>query len=177
MRTPNDPIERVPDNKPTTPRAFRETDLDWVLALNRTVETELSPLTAPELMELVHAAFHATVAGQRYGFLIAFDQDASHASPNFLWFRQRHSRFVYVDRIAVSEDARGMGIARALYQDLFRKARAAGHDSIFCEINVDPPNPVSDTFHEQLGFTEVGQNRLTNGKSVRYMRKNIVESK
>ena len=32
-----------------------------------------------------------------------------------------------------------------------------------------PPNPASDAFHERLGFVEVGQARLRNGKFVRYL--------
>ena len=52
--------------------------------------------------------------------------------------------------------------------------RAAGHERVVCEVNADPPNPVSDAFHAALGFAEVGSARLSGtplssmGKTVRY---------
>ena len=39
-----------------------------------------------------------------------------------------------------------------------------------CEVNIDPPNPVSDAFHAFFGFVEVGWAFLPDrGKSVRYL--------
>ncbi len=151
-------------------RPFAATDLDWVLALNAVHEVELSPLTAGRLLELVERAFHARVVGPDRAVLITFDQDADYDSPNFLWFRDRYPRFVYVDRIVVAESARGAGLARVLYDDLFHAARSAGHRDIVCEVNSDPPNPASDAFHARLGFAEVGRADLANGKQVRYLR-------
>ena len=89
---------------------------------------------------------------------------------NSLFFKTRYPRFVYVDRIAVAASARGAGLARTLYNDLFRAAREAGHGQIVCEVNIDPPNPASDSFHARPGFSEVGRAELGNGKQVRYLR-------
>jgi predicted GNAT superfamily acetyltransferase len=114
------------------------------------------------------------VAGQVDAFLLAFDQDADYASPNFRWFKARHQYFVYIDRIVVAAHARGRGLARLLYADLFDHARAAGHDRIGCEVNLGPPNPASDGFHAALGFREVGCANLPgSGKIVRYLAKNL----
>jgi len=150
-------------------RPLRETDLDWALALNAVLDVELSPLTPQGLADIVDAAFYARLAEPQRGLLIAFDQDADYRSRNFLWFKARLSRFVYVDRIAVAEAARGYGIARRLYDDLFAAVRAAGHDRIVCEVNVDPPNPASDALHARFGFAEIGRAELTGGKVVRYL--------
>jgi len=150
-------------------RPLRETDLDWALALNAVLDVELSPLTRQGLADIVDAAFYARLAEPQRGLLIAFDQDADYRSPNFLWFKARLSRFVYVDRIAVAEAARGYGIARRLYDDLFAAVRAAGHDRIVCEVNVDPPNPASEALHARFGFAEIGRAELTGGKVVRYL--------
>ncbi len=49
-------------------------------------------------------------------------------------------------------EARGRGVARALYEAVFADARAAGLPLVCCEVNVEPPNPVSDAFHAALGF-------------------------
>ena len=52
-------------------------------------------------------AFLARRIGHADALLLAFDQDADYDSPNFLWFRSRYSRFVYVDRIVVAPAAGG----------------------------------------------------------------------
>jgi predicted GNAT superfamily acetyltransferase len=38
---------------------------------------------------------------------------------------------------------------------------------------LDPPNPVSDAFHRALGFTEIGRAALANGKTVRYLEREL----
>jgi hypothetical protein len=102
--------------------------------------------------------------------LLALDQDANYSSPNFQWFRTRYSQFVYVDRIVVAPSARGCGYARWLYRDLFEHARAAGHAKVFCEVNINPPNPASDAFHAALRFVEVGTASVHGGsRTVRYL--------
>ena len=151
-------------------RPFRHSDMSWVMDLNAELEAELSPLTGERLLVLVDLAFLARVVGPDRALLIAFDQDADYDSPNLLWFKARYPRFVYVDRIAVAASARGAGLARTLYNDLFRAAREAGHGQIVCEVNIDPPNPASDSFHARPGFSEVGRAELGNGKQVRYLR-------
>ena len=157
------------------PRHIIETDLDWVLALNRIHEMELSPLSRAALTALVTKAAYARVVDEAAAFLIAFDQDAGYDSPNFLWFRARFSRFIYVDRIAVSDAHRGRGCARILYEDLFRYAFRDNHEVIVCEVNTEPPNPSSDAFHQAMGFTEMGAAHLKDrDKMVRYLRRPLI---
>src|SRR5262249_2865269 len=136
---------------------------------------ELSWLEPTRLEHLVGQSFFARRVGQHLGhvdaFLLAFDQDADYDSPNFLWFRERYQRFVYVDRIAVAFAARGRGLAPLLYRELFAEAVRARHSSVVCEVNSEPPNPASDAFHAALGFSEVGRASIHNGgKTVRYLR-------
>jgi predicted GNAT superfamily acetyltransferase len=141
-----------------------------VLALNNEHARELSLLDADRLVELVGRAFLSRRIGAVDAWLLAFDQDADYDSPNFLWFRLRYARFVYVDRIVVAAPARGRGHARRLYDALFHEARRAGHYRVVCEVNHEPPNPESDAFHAALGFSEVGMNAINGGaKSVRYL--------
>ena len=143
-------------------------DLPAVLALNNLLAADLSWLEGEDLARLVSRAYAANRIGAVEAMLIAFDQDADYDSPNFQWFRRRHERFVYVDRIAVAAAARGRGHARRLYEDLFLRATAAGHTLVTCEVNRQPPNPMSDAFHAALGFSVAGEAELGNGKSVRY---------
>ena len=148
-------------------------DFDWVLPLNVLHEVELSPLSREQLGQLVGAAFLAAGIGKS-AFLIAFDENSDYNSPNFLWFRERLPRFVYVDRVAVSAKARGRGLARLLYEELFAKARREGHACVVCEVNLDPPNLASDAFHRRLGFEQIGAALLPDrGKQVRYLRKQL----
>jgi predicted GNAT superfamily acetyltransferase len=141
-----------------------------MLALNNAHARELSWLEPARLEQFVADAFLARRVGCLDAFLLAFDQDAPYHSPNFLWFRARYPRFVYVDRVVVASAARGRGLARALYDDLLDEARLRGHEHIVCEVNLAPPNPASDAFHAALRFAEVGRATIYDGsKTVRYL--------
>ena len=143
-----------------------------LLALNNANARETSFLTEEDWRSLVAGSFAATCTPGAGALLIALDQDAKYGSVNFKWFQARRRRFVYVDRVVVSERCRGRGIATGLYRDLFERAREAGHDRIVCEVNLAPPNPGSDAFHEKMGFVEVGRAELEPGvRTVRYWEK------
>ncbi len=145
-----------------------------VLALNNAHARELSWLEVPALRALVDQAFSVQVIGEGDAFLLALDHTATYDSPNFAWLKARYSRFVYVDRVAVAARARGRGLARKLYEDLFARAKSAGHGLIVCEVNVLPPNPSSDAFHAALGFTEVGRAAQPDrGRTVRYLARSL----
>lgn len=140
-----------------------------ILALNNEHAAELSWLEAERLSFLLGEAFYARRIGDLEAFIMTFDQEANYDSPNFVWFRERYERFIYVDRVVVAAHARGRGHARRLYQDLFEHAERAGYILVTCEVNADPPNPASDAFHAALGFTEVGDAVIHGGKkAVRY---------
>ncbi len=140
-----------------------------LLDLNNAHAVELSLLDLARLEHLVAEAFAARRVGLADALLITFDQDADYDSPNFLWFRDRYERFVYVDRVVTAPAARGRGLARRLYGDLIEQARAAGHQLIVCEVNADPPNPASEAFHRAFGFEPVGEALLPDGKTVTYL--------
>jgi len=160
----------VADLTPPSPLA------DALLALNNAHAQELSWLTPERLSHMAGQAFCARRIGEVDAFLLAFDQGADYDSPNFLWFRERYARFVYVDRIVVAESARGRGLARLLYRDLFAEAAQAGHVDVVCEVNSNPPNPASDAFHAALGFSEVGSASIHDGrKTVHYLLRRIAD--
>jgi predicted GNAT superfamily acetyltransferase len=145
-------------------------DVAAFLALNQESVALLSPLDERSTQALIDGAYVAWLTPGRDAMLIAFDQDANYDSPNFAWYKARYPRFVYVDRVVVAERARGKGAARALYERLIATARADGYPVICAEIYFDPPNPISDAFHERMGFHEVGRAYLADRqKSVRYI--------
>lgn len=145
-----------------------------LLPLNNESARETSALDAAKLARMIEAARVATVAGPGGAFLLAFDQDADYDSPNFIWFRERFDRFLYIDRVIVGAAHRRSGLGRLLYEDLFRRAEQLGFRRIACEVNVRPPNPVSDAFHAKLGFAEVGAATSGDGaKAVRYLMREL----
>ncbi|TIW02273.1 MAG: GNAT family N-acetyltransferase, partial [Mesorhizobium sp.] len=80
-----------------------------ILALNNEHAAELSWLEPERLSFLLGEAFYTRRIGALEAFILCFDQDANYDSPNFLWFRERYPRFVYVDRVVVAAAARGRG--------------------------------------------------------------------
>jgi uncharacterized protein len=151
-------------------------DLAVFLALNRECEDQLWPITENEMRRLLRIAYRAWATQDRQAMIIAFDEKAPYDSPNFRWFLERYPRFVYVDRVAVAHAARGRGLARRFYQDLFSAARTDGHTVVCAEVYCAPPNPESEAFHAAMGFIEVGRAHLADrGKSVRYLTRPIPE--
>ncbi len=148
--------------------------LPAILALNNDHATELSFADETRMQQLIAAAYFAYGCADASAFLIAFDQQAKYDSDNFLWFKARYDRFIYIDRVVVTLAARGRGLARQLYEALFAAARADGFARIVCEVNSDPPNPASDAFHHSFGFVHIGAQKLNaQNKSVRYLFKEI----
>ena len=154
-------------------RRLSPDDWPWVSALTAANETETSPLTEERFNGMLRESLISWAYGERDAFLIVFDQDSDYDSPNFLWFKERYPSFAYVDRIVVDAEARGGGVAKALYEELFREARESQFDKVVCEVNFAPPNPASDAFHERLGFSEIGRAELANGKGVRYLKRDL----
>ena len=140
-----------------------------LLALNNAHARDLSWLEPKRFVYLLGEAFLARRIGHADALLLAFDQDANYDSPNFLWFRSRYSRFVYVDRIVVAPAARGTRSCPTSLPRFVRAGVAAGHERVVCEVNSYSPNPASDAFHAALGFVEVGSAAIHGGgKVVRY---------
>jgi uncharacterized protein len=150
-----------------TIREAARADFDTVLQLNLESEAVLSPLSRPRLEALHDQAWYHHVAcldGSVRAFLLALRAGADYDSPNYRWFAERYTDFVYIDRIVVSATARHAGLARLLYQDLFRRAMDEGVERVTCEFDTDPPNEASRRFHGRFGFVEVGAQRVAGGK-------------
>jgi predicted GNAT superfamily acetyltransferase len=147
--------------------------LEAALSLNNAHAQETSLLDESSLGVLLDIAFYARGLDRgTTALLIALDHNAPYDNPNFNWFKQRLDDFVYIDRIIVADCARGRGIARRFYRDLFAAAERAGHTRVVCEVNMAPPNHASDAFHAAMGFVEIGQATIHEGlKIVRYFEK------
>ncbi|MEO5558605.1 MAG: GNAT family N-acetyltransferase [Dokdonella sp.] len=141
-------------------------DFVAILELNAGSVQFLSPLTA-ERIERLHrmSAYHRVVDddGAVAAFLLAFREGADYDSPNYAWFVERYSQFLYIDRIVAAPASRGRGFAALLYSDIASYALHTAAPLLTCEFDLDPPNPVSMRFHERMGFREIGTQWLYGG--------------
>ena len=140
-----------------TIRDYAPTDADAVLALNQANVPEVGPLDMGKLESLVAEADWVAVVeagGQVHGFAIFLVEGADYASTNYGWFVERHERFYYVDRIAIGEGARGMGMGQRLYRAASDRARGEGRPVLCAEVNTVPVNEASLKFHDRFGFEQ-----------------------
>jgi predicted GNAT superfamily acetyltransferase len=141
-------------------RIATQSEFPAILALNCQSEHFLSPLDLSKLSRISSeaAVFQVVTSGaQVAGFLLVFAPQADYNNSNFLWFKTRYENFLYIDRIVTSKDFRGCHLATNFYNQLEKYAIAHGIPRLACEINIDPPNPVSMRFHQKQGFAEVGR--------------------
>lgn len=140
-------------------RAYEPKDATAVLALNDACQPEVGHLDQAKLDSFATWDSFLRVVevdGQVEAFLLGLRETAPYPSPNFGWFVERFdSGFAYVDRIAVSEAARGQGWGPALYDHFTQWARDVGLPRVCAEVNVVPPNPRSIRFHQIYGFAEL----------------------
>lgn len=139
-------------------RDVSDADLDAVHSLN---QSEVPHVGSVDLEKMRWFATHASYfrvamsENELAAYLVGFRPGTGYTSPNYLWFCDNYDDFAYVDRIAVEKFARRSGIASRLYDD-FAAAMPGTVGIMTCEVNVRPPNESSMTFHQRLGFKQVG---------------------
>jgi L-amino acid N-acyltransferase YncA len=110
-----------------------EVDVPPVEEMRRRIE-----YTVPQLPWLV-----ADAAGRVAGYAYAGEHQA----------RQAYRWSVNVS-VYLAEDARGRGLGRQLYGELFTSLRQLGYVSAFAGVTL--PNPASVGLHESVGFEPIG---------------------
>lgn len=129
-----------------------------ILALNNSAVPHVNALGVEEFAWLSgHANFFRLVEDDAglVGFAIVLPSGLDYWSDNYKWFAARFDRFLYLDRVVVAERGRRQGVGRALYEALFAFGRATW-PRVTLEVNLRPPNPDSERFHERLGFATLG---------------------
>lgn len=147
-------------NSETVIRDLTTADLDWLLALNNASLPHVNLMDHESLADILSLSGYARCSLQddeRAGALIAFWPGTAYASSHYRWFNDHHSNFLYIDRVMIDVLKRKGGHGRRLYADIERFAGANGASHLACEVNSQPPNPVSMRFHEALGFRPVGE--------------------
>lgn len=149
-------------------------DLPTVVQLNNASVPAVSEADIARMQMLVEQSHLSLVAeheGDVVGFCINFGPGADYSSVNYQWFRERYEEFVYLDRIAVAESARNMGIGASLYAAV--EAHIVGTPWLLCEVNLRPRNEGSLRFHDRIGFVEVGQQETNYGILVSMLAKDL----
>jgi len=139
-------------------RDVSDADLDAVLSLNQSEVPHVGSVDLEKMRWFATNASYFRVAmseDELAAYLVGFRPGTGYTSPNYLWFCDNYDDFAYVDRIAVAKFARRSGIASRLYDD-FAAALPRTVGIMTCEVNVRPPNESSMTFHQRLGFEQVG---------------------
>ena len=140
-------------------------DYQTIVDINAVESQNTSPINLQRLRDLEQfSSYHrvAEVEGKVAAFLLAMKENCSYQNENYEWFSSRYPKFLYIDRIVVDTNYRGLKIGTKLYQDIFNYARSKHIPIITCEYNITPPNEPSRIFHELFGFKEVGRQWLTN---------------
>lgn len=146
-------------------RDVREADLGRIHAINEAAVPHVNSISPERFRGFIREAAYFRVAlrdDSLAGYLVAFAPGAGYESLNYRWFEARYRDFIYVDRIAVAEDARRAGIAASLYRDLLEFA-ATRTRLVTCEVNTRPPNDASMAFHRHFGFRPVGSQQTDGG--------------
>ena len=144
-------------------------DEDFILALNAASTPAVGEMNLQSYRDIAAQADRVLIAeagGEPAGFLILIRPGSSYRSDNYGWFEEQFDRHLYIDRIAISERAKGQGIGRALYNAALTLAGELGEERLTAEVNEDPPNPQSMAFHEKLGFRHLLSRMSRSGKVV-----------
>ena len=114
-----------------------------------------------DLLSLCEFAIGEFDNSELIGFVLCLLPKTRYASPNYAWFNNRYSDFLYVDRIAVATSHRNKGIGTHLYLAVFAEAQRR-RLPIAAEVSLIPLNAGSMRFHLRHNFDKVGT--LTHSK-------------
>ena len=141
-------------------------DLGEVLELNEACVPHVNGLDIEAMRWFADVAdFFRQVRkdGRLAGFLIGLGPGLDYASPNYRFFADRYEKFGYVDRVAVAREARRLGVASLLYKT-YEEFLLEVAPVMTCEVNLQPPNRSSMTYHERHGFVCVATQQTEGGR-------------
>lgn len=167
-------IERWEPSAPSGRNESRQRDLDQMLALNQSEVPHVGSLTRSEIKAVCELCsviwiVRDTQSEKIVGLLMVMTPDAPYMSQNFKWFKNYANSFVYIDRIVIDKNYKGLGLGRALYAHAEAYAREQSLSQknpppLTCEVNLRPANPDSLAFHKKMEFVAVGEQDTEGGK-------------
>jgi uncharacterized protein len=139
---------------------INESNLKLLYKLNQQNVPELGSLdNTDRLKSLIDKSFKILILkelDQIIGFCLLFKEDSSYDSPNYLYFKNKFDKFLYIDRVVVASSFTGKGGGKLMYDQVFKVA-ASDNLTVCCEVNVKPLNKVSLAFHKNLGFLKTNE--------------------
>ena len=144
-----------------------------IFALNQENTPEVGSLASiKELQNLVTQSsnnYYISLNDTVIAFMICFRERSNYHSDNYKFFSKKENKFLYVDRIAIKDTYRRKGIAKNLYSIIEMQANTESIP-LCCEVNTIPLNEISIKFHQDFGFSQVGENDFID-HSVAYFQK------
>lgn len=141
-------------------------DLETIHKLNESVLPHVNSISRVDFEEFlkVSSFFVVIEVNEKIvAFMIVLGPGKTYKSENYQFYCNKYQSFDYVDRIVVDIKSQRYGCGRALYEYLKEHSY---EERITCEVNLNPPNPVSQEFHKVMGFSEVGKLNTKCGKLV-----------
>ena len=154
-------------------RELRLGDLDVVWSINHENVPAVGEETREDLAKIHEQstiALVAEVSNQVVGFCMVLLPGAEYGSPNYEFFCERLDDFIYLDRVAVTENFQGKGIGAALYREVELRSSA---EWFALEVNTKPRNEGSLRFHSREGFVQMEELETRPGKMVSLMVKKL----
>ena len=93
------------------------------------------------------------------GFIFLYDNSSHYDSLNYLYFKKKYQKLLYVDRIIIAGEHQKKGYGQQLYDFVIDTHNP---DIFCCEVNITPPNRQSLSFQQKYGFKEIGQQNVYN---------------
>tara|TARA_B110000014_G_scaffold257526_1_gene242236 strand:- start:797 stop:1282 length:486 start_codon:yes stop_codon:yes gene_type:complete len=157
-------------------RELTSQDIESVLAINNNAVPTVNSLNISDLLDITGMSQKTWVVedGESIGgVLIVIGSGESYKSTNYIWLKSQFTNFCYVDRIIIDPSNKRKGYGRLLYSALEDHAISIGVNLLLCEVNIEPKNFQSLSFHESLGWVPFQDREHGPGKAVRYFQKSI----
>ena len=144
-------------------RTLRTTDLELIHKWNQSTVPKVNSLTFEELrlqsVNCTYSYIQCSTDSMPVGFIFLYDEKTEYDSLNYLYFKSRYQKFLYVDRIIIAGEHQKKGYGQQLYDFVIDTHNP---DIFCCEVNITPPNRQSLSFHHKYGFKEIGQQNVYN---------------
>ena len=144
-------------------RTLRTTDLELIHKWNQSTVPKVNSLTFEEFrlqsVNCTYSYIQCSTNSMPVGFIFLYDEKTEYDSLNYLYFKSRYQKFLYVDRIIIAGEHQKKGYGQQLYDFVIDTHNP---DIFCCEVNITPPNRQSLSFHQKYGFKEIGQQNVYN---------------
>ena len=144
-------------------RTLRTTDLELIHKWNQSTVPKVNSLTFEEFrlqsVNCTYSYIQCSTYSMPVGFIFLYDEKTEYDSLNYLYFKSRYQKFLYVDRIIIAGEHQKKRYGQQLYDFIIDTHNP---DIFCCEVNITPPNRQSLSFHHKYGFKEIGQQNVYN---------------